>query len=579
MYFDSIQWSHPSTTLLSGPSSSGKTVLLTKILENQRALFGGDKIQTILFYSIWQPIYDQWLSSGLIAYTYKGIPTLEDFKSLCIYYTLENGVSVIFDDLGSLIPKNLIFFEEIFVVLSHHLRISVLLILHNLYEKGLRKISLNSNRIILTNNSRDTSQITFFARQSFPGTKNFLPAVFKYICNSSSYGHLVLDFCQGKDKYLRVTSNWFNNKSPIMSFIENSDRCSSDDKTSFLCYYLIPSTIYNLLSKNTQIVNNVSSTSGVSSREVVTPQESGEVHYHNVRGICRDNHVQPNHSLDTGVHQENDEIISSESSNLDKLTTSDPIVRNTPSHPPIQKKSTLDSMSTVNENLIARKVYPPFSKGRKSKVIKEINVKKKNKRVKKVLPKKGALGDVIDLLSYTPFDDANSPNNKIVLSPNHKDIQADDVGVEDIPTNSNGINQDESNTLSHKNNTTPLDDKRWNGRERLLRKYANVRKKKKGTPRLNIIDAPASDDSKTILPNTYTSLTGEDDYPPSNLRSRGVKRSKRDDLKREIPPKKKKINRGEKRTLNHKIDNPKKQKVYHVKNYANNNSNYETWRL
>merc|ERR1712208_244561 len=131
----------------------------------------------------------------------------------------------------------------------------------------------------------------------------------------------------------------------------------------------------------------------------------------------------------------------------------------------------------------------------RSTVIKEINIKKKNKRVKKVLPKKGALGDVIDLLSYTPFDNANSPNNKKVLSPNHKDIQADDVGVEDIPTNSNEINQVESNTLSHQNNTTPLVDKRWNGRERLLRKYANVRKKK--TPRLNIIDAPASDDSKT----------------------------------------------------------------------------------
>ena len=364
-----------------------------------------------------------------------------------------------------------------------------------------------------------------------------------------------------------------------MSFIENSDRCSSDDKTSFLCYYLIPSTIYNLLSKNTQIVNNVSSTSRVSSRGEVTPQPSGDVHYHNVRGICEDNHMQPKHSLDTGVHQENDEIISSESSNLDKLTTPDPIVRNTSPQPPIQENSTLDSMNAVNENLIARKVYPPFSKGRKSKVIKEINVKKKNKRVKKVLPKKGALGDIIDLLSYRPFDDANSPNNKIVLSPNHKDIQADEVGVENIPTNSNEINQVESNTPSHQNNTTPLDDKRWIGRERLLRKYINVRKKKKETPKLNIINTPTSDDSKTIPPDTYTSLTSEDGYPPSNLRSRGVKRSKRDDLKREIPLKKKKINRGEKRTLNHKIDNPKKQKVYHVKNYANNNSNYETWRL
>ena len=173
-------------------------------------------------------------------------------------------------------------------------------------------------------------------------------------------------------------------------------------------------------------------------------------------------------------------------------------------------------------------------------MIKEINVKKKNKRVKKVLPKKGALGDVIDLLSYRGFDDVDPPNNKIVLSPNHKDIQADEAGVENIPTNSNEIIQVESNTPSHQNNTTPLDDKRWSGRESLLRKHGDVRRKKKGTSRLNIINTPGNDDGKTIPLNTYTSLTGEDEHPPSNLRSRGVKRSKRDDLKREIPLKKKK---------------------------------------
>ena len=125
MYFNSIQWSHPSTTLLSGPSNSGKTSLLSKILDNHENLFIGSKIPTILFYNHPQAIYNRWISSGLIAHMHKGIPPLEDFKSLCTYYTLGNGVSVIFDDLGSYITKNLAFFEEIFVVLSHHMKISV----------------------------------------------------------------------------------------------------------------------------------------------------------------------------------------------------------------------------------------------------------------------------------------------------------------------------------------------------------------------------------------------------------------------------------------------------------------------
>ena len=33
MYIDSVQWTHPSTTLLAGPSNSGKTTIISKILD------------------------------------------------------------------------------------------------------------------------------------------------------------------------------------------------------------------------------------------------------------------------------------------------------------------------------------------------------------------------------------------------------------------------------------------------------------------------------------------------------------------------------------------------------------------
>jgi hypothetical protein len=103
----------------------------------------GTKIQTILFYNHWQPIYSDWVSAGLVAHTHQGVPHIDEFKTLCTYYTLENGISVVFVDF----EKFWFFWTNIFLVL------------HNLFEKDLQKISLNSNRIILTNNSRDVSQI------------------------------------------------------------------------------------------------------------------------------------------------------------------------------------------------------------------------------------------------------------------------------------------------------------------------------------------------------------------------------------------------------------------------------------
>ena len=84
-----------------------------------------------------------------------------------------------------------------------------------------------------------------------------------------------------------------------MSFIENKNNCSPDDKTSFLSYYLIPSTIYDLLTKNSQIVNNITSSPQVIYRDESTSLTPKEIHHDNnyTPPITTDNHTQPHHTL------------------------------------------------------------------------------------------------------------------------------------------------------------------------------------------------------------------------------------------------------------------------------------------
>ena len=90
MLIQSIQWGHPSTNLIAGPSNSGRTSISDKIFHHKNTLFTQSGLKTILFYNVWT-----------------------------------GGLSVIFDDLGGEIMKNLNFFEHIFVVLSHHLKITI----------------------------------------------------------------------------------------------------------------------------------------------------------------------------------------------------------------------------------------------------------------------------------------------------------------------------------------------------------------------------------------------------------------------------------------------------------------------
>ena len=62
----------------------------------------------------------------------------------------------------------------------------------NLYHKGLRKISLNSQIIIVFKNCRDTNQIAHFMRQIYPKTyKNALEAYKDAV--SSQRDYLMID--------------------------------------------------------------------------------------------------------------------------------------------------------------------------------------------------------------------------------------------------------------------------------------------------------------------------------------------------------------------------------------------------
>ena len=181
MFFDGIQWSAPSCTIIAGPSNSGKTSLLTKILIHKNNLLTTQNLKTILFFNQEQEIYKSWYDSGIINHSQKGIPSISDFQDITNFYSEGNGAIVIFDDLGGEVSSNLHFFEHIFVVLSHHLNLTVFLVVHNLFEKSLRKISLNTNRFIITANYRDKSQIGFLSRQAFPKSKNFLTSVYNHI--------------------------------------------------------------------------------------------------------------------------------------------------------------------------------------------------------------------------------------------------------------------------------------------------------------------------------------------------------------------------------------------------------------
>ncbi|GBO24338.1 hypothetical protein AVEN_19089-1 [Araneus ventricosus] len=191
-----LQLKHPSNALIVGPSQSGKTSLVRKIIKNK--------------------IYDKEIINIKWCYNYSSPwfleePDIEFVQGLPDSY--ENCDLIVIDDLMHQLDQKV---SELFTVVSHHQNVSVILLLQNLFPKckAMRDISLNSHYIILFKNARDMSQINCFARQLYPRNSHFM--VDAYIkATASPYEYLVVDLHPTTSEEHRLRDSLFPDHSGI----------------------------------------------------------------------------------------------------------------------------------------------------------------------------------------------------------------------------------------------------------------------------------------------------------------------------------------------------------------------------
>ena len=82
---------------------------------------------------------------------------------------------------------------NLFTKKCHHRNTSIVFVVQNTFEKGLRTKSLNAHYLVLFKTPRDSAQITYLGRQM--GNSKVVTAAYKD-ASSNPYGYLFVDMKQ-----------------------------------------------------------------------------------------------------------------------------------------------------------------------------------------------------------------------------------------------------------------------------------------------------------------------------------------------------------------------------------------------
>jgi len=196
--------------LVVGPSNSGKTIFVLRLIEHAKELFDHIPAHVYWFYGHATAQQDYLSKKNFILY--HGLP--ENFD-----YCEPNSI-IVLDDLLDLSGKHR-GVTDLFTKSAHHKNLMVIFIQQNLLPQDpfARTRALNSQYIVLFKSPRDKLQIDVLGRQIYPSKKHYLIEIYEN-ATKAPHSYLLIDLCQKTPELIRFRSNILPDEKPMYAYVD-----------------------------------------------------------------------------------------------------------------------------------------------------------------------------------------------------------------------------------------------------------------------------------------------------------------------------------------------------------------------
>ena len=196
-----VTFKQPFLMIIAGPTMSGKSYLVCDLL-SEPGYFEQFPKHVLWCYGtsdVSQMNYIEKKSKIPVTFI-SGMPEIDEIPS-------DSKTLIILDDLMTESGKSMEI-ADLFTREAHHNNISVILLVQNIFHKGIkmRDISLNASYIIIFKNPRDKRQIISLGCQIFPTDVKYLEDAYEQ-ATERPHGYLLIDLTQHTKEHQRLATN------------------------------------------------------------------------------------------------------------------------------------------------------------------------------------------------------------------------------------------------------------------------------------------------------------------------------------------------------------------------------------